>query len=131
MQHLVHDYLKHPVRVEHGSILKPHENVTLSLFPARGGGHMAPSSLYRVWYPAREAAGRPDLRFHDLRHTAACLWLSRSVDPGTVQAWMGHASIATTNIYLHHLGTPADRAGLDRLNTRGYIGGTQGQTGSE
>jgi hypothetical protein len=25
--------------------------------------------------------------------------------PVTVQAWMGHASIATTNLYLHHLGT--------------------------
>ena len=40
----------------------------------------------------------------------------------TVQAWMGHASIATTNLYLHHLGTTPDRAGLDRLNR----GGTQG-----
>ena len=42
-------------------------------------------------------------RIHDLRHTAACLWLARGVDPVTVQAWMGHASIATTNLYLHHL----------------------------
>jgi integrase len=57
-------------------------------------------------------------RIHDLRHTAACLWLARGVDPGTVQAWMGHASIATTNPYLHHLGTPADRAGLARLIAR-------------
>ena len=40
----------------------------------------------------------------------------------TVQAWMGHASIATTNLYLHHLGTSADRAGLDRLNRRGHTG---------
>ena len=38
------------------------------------------------------------------------------VDPGTVQAWMGHESIATTNRYLHFLGTSADQAGLDRLN---------------
>ena len=58
-------------------------------------------------------------RIHDLRHTAACLWLARGVDPITVQAWMGHASIATTNIYLHHLGSSADRAGLDRLNRAG------------
>ncbi len=53
---------------------------------------------------------------HDLRHTAACLWLNRGVDPGTVQAWMGHESIATTNRYLHFLGAGADRAGLERLN---------------
>ena len=63
-------------------------------------------------------------RIHDLRHTAACLWLARNVDALTVQAWMGHASIATTNIYLHHLGTAADRAGLDRLNAPGHAGGT-------
>ena len=49
---------------------------------------------------------------HDLRHTAACLWLARSVDPVTVQAWMGHASMATTNLYLHYLESSADRAGL-------------------
>ena len=48
---------------------------------------------------------------HDLRHTAACLWLARGVDPGTVQAWMGHESIGTTNRYLHFLGTGADLVG--------------------
>ncbi len=56
-------------------------------------------------------------RIHDLRHTAACLWLARGVNPATVQAWMGHASIATTNPYLHHLGTSADRTGLSLLNS--------------
>ena len=63
-------------------------------------------------------------RIHDLRHTAPCLWLARGVDPVTVQTWMGHASIATTNLYLHHLGTAAGKAGLARLNSRG----TQGHT---
>ena len=70
-------------------------------------------------------------RIHDLRHTAACLWLSKGVDPVTVQAWMGHASIATTNLYLHHLGTSADRAGLDRLNGRGRMGGEHWPDGLE
>ncbi len=73
-----------------------------------------------VW--STVASGR---RIHDLRHTAACLWLSKGVDPVTVQAWLGHASIATTNIYLHHLGSSADRAGLDRLNALGGAGGAQ------
>lgn len=44
---------------------------------------------------------------------------------------MGHASIATTNLNLHHLGTPADRAGLERLNARGHAGGTRKEAGSE
>ena len=55
-------------------------------------------------------------RLHDLRHTAACLWLNRGVDLSTVSAWLGHASISTTNRYLHYLGTSADSAGLERLN---------------
>ncbi|WP_338041166.1 tyrosine-type recombinase/integrase [Microlunatus panaciterrae] len=68
---------------------------------------------------------------HDLRHTAACLWLPRGVDPVTVQAWMGHASIATTNLYLHHLGTAADQAGLARLNALRHTGGTPGRLESK
>ena len=45
------------------------------LFPAAAdsNAHMAPSTLYKVYYPARKAAGRPDLRWHDLRHTGAVL----------------------------------------------------------
>jgi integrase len=63
-------------------------------------------------------------RLYDLRHTAACLWLARGVDPGTVQEWMGHESIATTDIYLHFLGIGATAAGLERLNAaRGAPGG--------
>lgn len=54
------------------------------------------------------------------------------VDPVTVQAWMGHASIATTNLYLHHLGTAADQAGLARLNALGHTGGgTPGRSESK
>lgn len=65
-------------------------------------------------------------RIHDLRHTAACLWLARGVDAGTVQQWLGHESIGTTNHYLHFLGTAADLAGLERLNSAsGYPRGTQ------
>jgi len=66
-------------------------------------------------------------RLHDLRHTAACLWLARGVDPGPVQAWMGHESIATTNRCLHYLGTGADLAGLERLNAT--PGGHRGAPG--
>jgi integrase len=65
-------------------------------------------------------------RLHDLRHTAACLWLTRGVDLRTVQAWLGHESVATTNRYLHFLGTGADLAGLACLNsTPGGIGGAR------
>ncbi|WP_285105524.1 hypothetical protein [Promicromonospora sp. MEB111] len=55
-------------------------------------------------------------RLHDLRHTAACLWLAHCVDLATVQAWCGQESAATTNRYLRFLGAGADIAGLERLN---------------
>jgi integrase len=42
------------------------------LFPAGHGEQLAPSTLYQVFYPARQKAGRADLPFHDLRHTDPC-----------------------------------------------------------
>jgi integrase len=90
------------------------------LFVTSSGHQLHASAFKRTLSWTAVARGR---RIHDLRHTAACLWLARGVDPVTVQAWMGHASIATTNLYLHHLGTSADQAGLARLNDRGRTGG--------
>ncbi len=90
------------------------------LFTTTTGHQLHASAVKRTVHWSSVAAGR---RIHDLRHTVACLWLAKGVDPVTVQAWLGHASIATTNIYLHHLGSSADRAGLDRLN---WLGGACG-----
>lgn len=98
------------------------------LFVTSSGHQLHASAFKRTLAWSVVADGR---RIHDLRHTAACLWLARGVDPVTVQTWMGHASIATTNLYLHHLGTSADRVGLARLNTPGCAGGAQPVTGSE
>lgn len=92
------------------------------LFVTESGHRLHASALKRTVGWTTISGAR---RIHDLRHTAACLWLARGVDPATVQAWMGHTSIATTNIYLHHLGTGADQAGLARLNGRGNTWGTQ------
>ena len=41
------------------------------VFPNTDGRHMHHGSLYKVYRPARAVAGRPDLRWHDLRHTGA------------------------------------------------------------
>ncbi len=87
------------------------------LFVTQSGHQLHASAVKRTIGWTSLSGGR---RIHDLRHTAACLWLARGVDLATVQSWMGHASIATTDIYLHHLGTGADRTGLDRLNSRGH-----------
>lgn len=71
------------------------------LFPARSGGHLAPSSLYRVFYAAREAAGRPDLRFHDLRHTGAVLAAQTGATLAELMGRLGHSTPGAALRYQH------------------------------
>lgn len=71
------------------------------LFPARGGGWLQPSTLYRVFYPAREAAGRPDLRFHDLRHTGAVLAAQTGATLAELMARLGHSTPGAAMRYQH------------------------------
>lgn len=71
------------------------------VFPAVHGGHMAPSSLYKVWYPAREAAARPDLRFHDLRHTGATLAAATGATLADLMARLGHSTTSAAMRYQH------------------------------
>jgi integrase len=72
------------------------------LFPAADGiGHLAPSTLYRSFYPAREAAGRPDLRWHDLRHTGAVLAATTGASLAELMAQLGHSTPAAALRYQH------------------------------
>jgi integrase len=57
--------------------------------------------MFRSFKSACRKAGRPDLRFHDLRHTAATLMVTRGVDLVTVKEILGHASIQMTMRYAH------------------------------
>lgn len=46
--------------------------------------------------------GRPDLTFHNLRHSTACILFERGWKAKDIQEWLGHADIITTmNIYTH------------------------------
>ncbi|MFN7149561.1 MAG: tyrosine-type recombinase/integrase [Microthrixaceae bacterium] len=72
------------------------------LFPASDGtSHLAPSTIYRSFYPAREAAGRPDLRFHDLRHTGAVLAASTGATLAELMARLGHSTAGAALRYQH------------------------------
>ena len=72
------------------------------LFPAADHvSHMAPASLYRVFYPAREHAGRPDLRFHDLRHTGAVMAASTGASLAELMARLGHSTPGAALRYQH------------------------------
>jgi integrase len=71
------------------------------LFPAGHGEQLAPSTLYKVYYPAREKAGRRDLRFHDLRHTGATLAAVSGATIAELMARLGHSTAAAAMRYQH------------------------------
>jgi integrase len=73
------------------------------VFPAAGDPqqHMAPSALYAVYHPARDAAGRPDLRFHDLRHTGAVLAAATGATLAELMARLGHSTVSAALRYQH------------------------------
>lgn len=71
------------------------------LFPAADGRNLSPNSLYWHFFPARKAAGRPDLRFHDLRHTGAVLAASTGATLAELMARLGHSTTAAAMKYQH------------------------------
>jgi len=73
------------------------------LFPAAHGGHLAPATLYRSFYPARDAAGRPDLRFHDLRHTGQTLAARAGADLRELMNRAGQSTSGAALRYIHEV----------------------------
>ena len=81
-----------------------------------GDGHLSRDWFRNnVWTPACTAAGlQGTVRMHDLRHAHASWLLAGGADLQVVKERLGHASIATTERYLHTLPT-ADDTALDAL----------------
>jgi integrase len=55
------------------------------------------------WSAATAAAGLHGFRVHDLRHTAASVWLAARADPKVVQRVLGHATASMTMDLYGHL----------------------------
>lgn len=71
------------------------------LFPAFQGGHLHQATMQVIFGKAREAAGRPDLRFHDLRHTGAVLAASTGATLAELMARLGHSTVGAAMRYQH------------------------------
>ena len=74
------------------------------VFPTSVGTPMEPSNLLKHFKDYLKLANLPDIRFHDLRHTAASLMLLKGIHPKVVQERLGHSDIGITlNLYSHVL----------------------------
>ncbi len=66
------------------------------------GQELSPPAVSQAFRPACVRAGVPGIRFHDLRHTHACLLLRVGVNPKVVSERLGHSSVAfTLDTYAH------------------------------
>lgn len=73
------------------------------LFPAvkHPDDPIHPNTLRSMYVKARETAGRPDLRFHDLRHTALTLLAQEGATIKELMAAAGHSDPETAIRYQH------------------------------
>lgn len=82
------------------------------VFPgARDGKPL--QDVSRLWYAVRLAAGLPDVRLHDLRHSFAAVSASGGDSLLVTRALLGHRHVATTQRYAHLADDPV-KAAADR-----------------
>jgi integrase len=67
----------------------------------------------RIWGKVRTAAGLPDVRLHDLRHTYASFGVASGLSLPMIGAILGHRDVKTTQQYAHLADHPV-KAAADR-----------------
>lgn len=85
------------------------------LFPSLSGGHLHPRTFGKAFDKAREAAGRSDLHFHDLRHTGAVLAAQTGATLAELMARLGHSTPGAAMRY-QHAAADRDREIAQRLS---------------
>jgi integrase len=72
------------------------------VFPNTLGKPSERGNFYRAFKEMLKAANLPDIRVHDLRHTAATLMMQEGTHPKIVQSRLGHSQISLTmDTYSH------------------------------
>jgi integrase len=72
------------------------------VFPNEFGAYLSTTTLTRNLDGLLRRAGLPDVRFHDLRHSAATDWLRNGMHPKVASERLGHASVGITlDLYSH------------------------------
>ena len=85
------------------------------LFPnATRKGHLHVNTLSKTYHRARRVAGRPDLRIHDLRHTAATMAAQACATLAELITRMGHSTAKAALVY-QHVAEGRDRIIAERM----------------
>ena len=72
------------------------------LFPTTHGEQYRAPTFHQAYFrKAREAAGRPDLRFHELRHTGATLAAASGATLAELMQRLGHSTVSAALAYQH------------------------------
>lgn len=76
-------------------------NALLFARPGKTSRHLSHAELTYTYMAARAEAGRPDLRLHDLRHTAAVMAAQTGATMAELMARLGHSTPAAALRYQH------------------------------
>ena len=86
------------------------------MFCSAIGGYLHASRLTEQFKSLLRRSALPPIRFHDLRHTAATLMLSRGVHPKVASEMLGHATVAVTLDLYSHVTETMQRSAAEALN---------------
>lgn len=72
------------------------------LFTWEDGRPYSPDYIYHHFKKVIKKFGRPEMTFHDLRHSTASILYEQGWEVKDIQEWLGHSDVQTTlNIYTH------------------------------
>jgi integrase len=100
------------IRAQAGSTWQENDLV----FPNKNGCYLDHWVVLRQFKKVLQEAGLPDMRFHDLRHSAATLLLAAGVNIKVVQEILGHSNINTTLMLYGHVLPDMQKEASDRMD---------------
>lgn len=107
-----------PLTDETEALLRGQLGLSEWCWPSKEGSQLNKNNFRtRVWRPALQAAGIPQARWHDLRHTCASRVAQATGDLYVVQAVLGVSDYRMAQRYAH-VGTSRTRAALELISKK-------------